>query len=183
MARLYLVRHGRAEAGFGEASDPGLDALGRMQAEEVATRLAPLGPLSLRTSPLRRARETAAPLETLWKRAASVDPFVAEIPSPTADLAGRAAWLRQFMKGSWRDADFALAQWREELIGSLGTIEEDTVIFSHFVAINVAVGAAMGDDRAVVFAPENCSVTVLEASGGKLILVEKGQEGTWTKVN
>jgi broad specificity phosphatase PhoE len=183
MPRLYLVRHGRAEAGFGEAADPGLDALGHAQAQEAALRLAPLGPLALRTSPLRRTRETAAPLEAVWKCMAAVDFQVAEIPSPTADLAERAAWLRAFMAGSWRDADFSLAQWREDLIANLLAIEEDTVIFSHFVAINVAAGAALGDDRVVVFRPENCSVTVLDVAASGLVLVEKGREGAWTKVN
>ena len=32
MARIYMVRHGKAEAGFGEGMDPGLNALGRSQA-------------------------------------------------------------------------------------------------------------------------------------------------------
>ena len=59
---LYLIRHGRASAGFAEASDPGLDEVGRTQAETAAQELASLGPLPLITSPLKRARETAVPL-------------------------------------------------------------------------------------------------------------------------
>ena len=35
MPRLHMVRHGKAAAGFGESADPGLDALGKAQAEEV----------------------------------------------------------------------------------------------------------------------------------------------------
>ena len=56
------------------------------------------------------------------------------------------------------------------------------MIFSHFIAINVAAGAALGDDRLVAFRPDNCSVTVFETKGSSLSLVEKGREAE-TKVN
>lgn len=183
MPRLYLVRHGRAEAGFGEAADPGLDDRGHKQAEVAAARLAPLGPLDLRTSPLKRARETAAPLASLWKKEPVVDEAVAEIPSPSMGLAERIEWLRNFMRGSWRDANGGLEQWRAQVIASLTALETDTVIFSHFVAINVAAGHALGDERVAVFSPDNCSVTVLDSANGTLSLVEKGHEAGATKVN
>lgn len=183
MARLYLVRHGRAAASFGEARDPGLDELGREQAEAVARELDSLGPLSIMTSPLRRTRETAAPLATLWKAAPQVEAAVAEIPSPTQDLEERVAWLRAFMAGSWRNATPLLAQWREDCLAVLIELPADTVVFSHYVAINVAVGAATGDDRVLVFSPDNCSVTVLENADGALRLIETGHEAPLTKVN
>ncbi len=59
----------------------------------------------------------------------------------------------------------------------------DTVIFSHFVAINVAAGAALDDDRVVVFSPDNCSVTVFDVAGDALSLVDKGHEAELTRVN
>ena len=102
--RLHLVRHGRAAAGFGESHDPGLDEVWRTQAEAVARELAPLGPLPILTSPLKRTRETAAPLAKLWNVQPVVEEAVAEIPSPTDNLQGRVAWLRDFMAGSWRHA-------------------------------------------------------------------------------
>ena len=52
----------------------------------MAAALAPLGPLPIVVSPLRRTRETAAALERLWATTAVVDDRVAEIPSPTDDL-------------------------------------------------------------------------------------------------
>lgn len=184
MARLYLVRHGKAEAGFGGGLDPGLDALGREQAELVAKRLQPLGPCAILTSPLRRARETALPLARAWAREAIVEEAVAEVPSPGGmSLEQRAAWLRDVMEGSWRDVDMALAAWRERAIETLAHQREDRVIFSHFVAINVAVGAAIGDDRVGVFSPDNCSVTILETADEGLRLIERGAEAPLTKVN
>ncbi|HEY4114059.1 MAG TPA: histidine phosphatase family protein [Rhizomicrobium sp.] len=183
MAKIYLVRHGRAAAGFGESHDPGLDEVGRAQADAAAQELAQRGPLPILTSPLRRTRETAAPLAALWKTEPRIEEAVAEIPSPTDNLQERVAWLRQFMAGSWRNATMDLAAWREDVIAALLATREDTVIFTHFIAINVAVGAATGDDRVVVFSPDNASVTIVENDGGALRLIEKGREAPLTKVN
>ncbi len=183
MPRLYIVRHGRAAATFAEHADPGLDPLGRSQAEAVAEHLAPVGPIALLTRPLARARETSEPLARRWQRNVPIEPAVAEIPSPSGmSLSERADWLRGFMGGSWRDASRQLAQWREEAIAALTAIKEDTVIFSHFIAINVAAGAAESDDRVILFRPDNCSVTILDVEGGALSLVERGREAE-TKVN
>lgn len=176
MARIYIVRHGHAAAGFDNA-DPSLDATGRDQAEAAARALSSLGPLPILTSPLARARETAAPLAWLWKVAPVVERRFAEIPTPDGlSLTARVPWLRAFMAGSWRGADPVLAEWRQSAIAALASISNDTVIFSHFIAINVGVGDALKDDRVVVFSPDNCSVTILEADGAALKLVERGKE-------
>jgi len=184
MARIYMVRHGRAEAGFGESMDPGLDALGHSQAEAVAETLKGLGPLPILSSPLRRTQETAAPLSKLWNITPVIEPAVAEIPSPKGmTLEERVTWLRKLMGGSWRDASHDLAMWREDCIATVAAISQDTVIFSHYVAINVIMGAATGDDRVVAFSPDNCSVTIFETDGSNLKLMEKGAEASLTKVN
>ena len=184
MARLYLVRHGKAAAGFGGATDPGLDALGHKQAAEVAEKLGGLGPLPILTSPLRRTRETAKPLAAAWSREPAVEKAVAEIPSPEGMTPEqRVNWLKTLMTGSWRDVNVRLAQWREAVIAALAAQQKDAVIFSHYVAINVAAGAALGDDHVAVFAPDNCSVTIVEVTDGALRLVEKGREADLTKVN
>ena len=179
-----MVRHGRAAAGFGGAMDPGLDDTGRAQAAAAAKVLAPLGPLKILTSPLLRTRETAAPLADLWQRTPTVEEAVAEIPSlEGVTLEQRVVWLRKLMEGSWRDVNLRLGQWRQNVIAALTAQSEDCVIFSHYVAINVAAGAALGDDRVHVFAPDNCSVNVFETKDGALSLIEKGRQADLTKVN
>ena len=50
------------------------------------------------------------------------------------------------------------------------------VIFSHFIAINVAVGHATGEDRVRVFRPDNGSITTFETDGGTLRLITLGRE-------
>jgi broad specificity phosphatase PhoE len=176
MTTLYLVRHGKAAGGFGEAADPGLDDTGHSQAAAMAAHLTPKGPLALVSSPLQRARETAAPLARAWSAKAAIEPRVAEIPSPTDDLAARAAWLHELMDQRWDQLDAGLVDWRQGILDVLASFEADTVVVTHFMVINAAVGAALGDDRLVVFRPDNCSETVIECTGAGLRLIARGKE-------
>jgi broad specificity phosphatase PhoE len=182
MATIILVRHGRAAAGFDTHTDPGLDELGQSQASSVAAHLASLGPLPIYSSPLARAWQTALPLAERWGTEPVVEHRVAEIPTPVEDLTARARWLRDAMAGRWRQLPGELQRWRGELIECLLEIREDSVVFCHFIAINVAVGAALGDDRLVCFRPDNASVTRLANNDRRLRLIEFGREGT-TRVN
>lgn len=173
-----MVRHGKAAAGFDADHDPGLDEVGRAQAEAMAAALAPAGPLLILASPLRRTRETAAALERRWNVAARVEPRIAEIPSPTQDLTARGLWLREIAPRSWPELDAPLHRWRESLLETLLAIMEDTVLVTHFIPINVAVGQAIGDDRLVCRQPDNCSRTILDNTGGKLTIIAPGAEGS-----
>ncbi len=176
MTRIYLVRHGKAAAGWDGHADPGLDPLGETQSRIAADFLAPLGPLAIRSSPLARARETAAFLAEIWGVEPVIEPRVAEIPSPSTDLTKRTTWLRQAMAGTWSDLEPSFRQWRDDVIACLRGIEEDTVIFTHFIAINVAVGHVKGDDQVVCFRPDNASITQLVLDSGELALAELGSE-------
>lgn len=182
MAKIYLVRHGQAAAGFGTHRDPGLNELGHSQAQAVASQLADVGPLPILSSPLARAYETAQPLAKTWSVEISIEKRVAEIPSPTEDLDERAQWLRQAMQGAWDDLAPTFQAWRNELAQCLTDIDTDCVIFSHYVAINAAVGVAQQDSRMLIFSPDNCSVTVLDNAQGSLSVEALGHSAQ-TKVN
>jgi broad specificity phosphatase PhoE len=177
VTRIHLVRHGRAAAGWDADADPGLDDLGREQSMAVARRLAPLGPLPIVSSPLLRCQQTAFPLATAWKAQVSIDTAVAEIPSPTGiAMADRVEWLRAAMGGTWADLGAPYTEFRDAVVAAVAGFGVDTVVFSHFVAINGVIGAALGDDRLVIRSLDNCSVTVVEVVGGVLQLVEGGHE-------
>ena len=177
MTRLYLVRHGRAAAGWDTDPDPGLDEIGQRQAVAVAARLAPIGPMPILASPLLRCRETSVPLGELWQVEVRIEPAVAEIPSPQGIPMGeRIDWLRVAMQGNWSDLGPRYVAYREQVVGALCASRVDSVVFSHFIAINAAIGAAIGDDRLVVRSLDNCSVTVIDIVAGALQLVESGHE-------
>jgi broad specificity phosphatase PhoE len=61
------------------------------------------------------------------------------------------------------------------MIDTLAALTEDTVVVSHFIAINVAVGAAQNDERLRIFRPDYCSITLMETDGDSLNVIELGQ--------
>ena len=177
MPRIYLVRHGQAAGGFGDDLDPGLSELGWTQARAARDTLAGEGPLDVISSPLRRCQETANPLSDHWGVTPKIVEAVAEIPSPTNDLAARTEWLRSIMPGTWTEiGDPSLETWRQNCVSAVQTLTKDTVVFSHFIAINVIVGAIQQDDRMVVFRPNNCSITTIDVDLGRMSLVGLGDE-------
>ena len=172
-----MVRHGRAAAGWDTDPDPGLDDLGRHQAERMADLLEPQGPLALRSSPLLRCRETAAVLGLRWGLDATIEPLVAEIPSPDGvPMGARVEWLRRAMSGTWTELGERYTSFRDGVADCLRSIGVDTVIASHFVAINAAIGAATHDDSVVIRSLDNCSITIFDVTNGVLTLVEAGHE-------
>jgi broad specificity phosphatase PhoE len=179
MPRMYLVRHGEAAAGWGDDIDPGLSDRGRAQAEAMAVALAPLGPLPVVVSPLRRCRETAVPLLAQWLGEPTVESRVAELPSPAGSTLGnRREWLRALMAGSWAGHARELDVWRNDVVSCLVGLKDDSVIVSHLIAINVILGCATDDDRVVCHHLDNCSITVVEVEDGVLHLVHAGAEAT-----
>jgi broad specificity phosphatase PhoE len=178
VTRLYLVRHAQADAGWGDSIDPGLSELGRSQAEAMAEKLAPLGPLPVITSPLLRAKETAAALEARWKIMAVVDPGVGEVPSPSEDLTERREWLRKALATTWTELGPRYTSWRTMVTELLLGIPNDTVVVSHFVLINAVLGRAAGLDEVVVSPIDNASVTVIDSSDHELRVVDEGHGGT-----
>jgi broad specificity phosphatase PhoE len=182
MTKIYLVRHGQAAAGWGQEKDPGLDDLGRSQAQAAARKLAPLGPLPIISSPRARARQTAIPLAKQWNLEPAIENRVGEIRFPSETPADRVSWLKEVMVDQWTNLDPDLQQWRREVIEVLLAVATDTVVFTHYIAINAAVGHAVGDDRVVSFRPDNASITVMETDGNELSLVARGDEAE-TRVN
>jgi broad specificity phosphatase PhoE len=178
MKRLFLIRHGEPEAAWGESDDPGLSALGRAQAEAAAGAL-PAG-LLLWTSPMRRCRETASPYAERLRRTPVIEARVSEVATP-ANIADRRAWLSDNF--AWRDGapprrwlqlDGALRNWRDDVLRAARSAHADCAIFTHFIAINVLVGAAMGREETIVCRPAHASITELDYDGEALSVVRLG---------
>jgi broad specificity phosphatase PhoE len=184
MPTLYLVRHAKPAAGWGEDLDPGLDSTGHAQAQATSDLLAKrTGALAILTSPMKRCRETALPLERSWNSAASVFPAVAEIPAPPLGLAERRDWLVKAMAGTWRELQDSapphspdFLSWRADLLAAVQRIPEPAVIYSHFIALNAILGAARGSDNVVCFRPDHASITIIDTDGGSIRIVELGRE-------
>ncbi len=172
---IWLIRHGEAEAGWGDHPDPGLSALGAGQAGAVASLLKSAGVRQIVSSPMQRCRETARPLAAQLGLAPLIAPEVSEIATPPG-TPDRVAWLRAVMAGTWGEAGEAYVRWRAAMGAFVHTLPPGTAVFSHFVAINALCGLLEGDERVTVFRPGHCSLTRLERVGGRLSVAGYGSE-------
>lgn len=183
MSRLYLIRHAKPTTSWGQGDDdPGLDPQGHDQARAACEALLALPaserPLGVASSPLRRCRETAAPLAAALGVTVEIVPAVGEIPTPAALAAeARPAWLQRAFAGTWGaiEGDLDYEAWRGAVAAALAG-RPRVAVFSHYVAINGAVSLLRGDDRVVSFRPDHASITVLQSAGGVLSLVAPGRE-------
>jgi broad specificity phosphatase PhoE len=189
MATLYIVRHGRVASNPADAGDPELSPEGQAQAvavaRELGTRLA--GTLPILTSPLRRCRETAAPLSSLWGVQPITDARMAEVPGPPPSALPRDEWLRRALILDWPELiqlgktlqagyDSTLVNWREGVLSAVLACRTDAVIFSHFVPVNVLTGRATRSERVACFLPDHTSITIFETAGDEIRLRERGRE-------
>lgn len=177
MSLIYLVRHAEPAATWGAHPNPGLSELGHQQAEAAAKRLADVGAKKLLTSPLARCQETAQPSAAALDFTPHIEPRVAEIPVP-AHVTDHRDWLTKVMSGSWQDGhvDQGLRDWRDQIGQALLELNQDTLVFSHFVAINAAVGIATKSHSVTCFKPGHASVTILRNVGGTLTVESLGEE-------
>ncbi|WOJ96556.1 histidine phosphatase family protein [Congregibacter brevis] len=175
---VYLVRHGEAAASWGQSPDPGLSELGHAQAKKTAQQLeANLSEpgVTLMSSPLLRAQETAIPLATSLGLEVSIDERFREVPSPVP-LAERQDWLRGFMRQQWHEQEPALHQWRQNIVEAVESLSGTTIVFTHFLVINALVGWYQKHEETLVFWPDNASVTLLDESTGSLAVSSLGEQ-------
>lgn len=134
-ATLVLVRHGEStwlvQRRFQGRRNPWLSALGRAQAAAVAARLAdPLAPPTLPIppgppvavwhSPLKRARDTAAPIAERLRAPLVADPRLTEI--------GQGTWEARTHRAVRTESGALLEAWRRDPLGNVApggeTLEE-----------------------------------------------------------
>jgi probable phosphoglycerate mutase len=183
---IILVRHGQTAANAGALlqghSDRPLSDLGRAQADSLASALATSGARRVVSSPLARARTTAAPIAAALGCEVETEPALIELDYGEWD--GRALadvspqdWAR------WRaDPNFAppggeslvavrarVERWlRHELPG-----DEPLIAVSHVSPIKAAVCTALGVDDAASWRMhlDVASVTRLTRRQGGVVLV------------
>ena len=177
-----MVRHGQADAAWHESPDPGLSELGRQQAATAAQQLDHLNNISIISSPLLRCQETAQPFATAKNTPISIHAEVSEIPTPSnMAFEQRGPWLQQAMSGTWQQLGQQFVDYKNDIGDFVKNLKHDTVIFSHFIAINAVLGYATGNDQLVVAHLDNCSVTTFRIDdSNNLTIVDTGNQATTT---
>jgi broad specificity phosphatase PhoE len=182
MARLFLIRHGEPQAAWGGGDlDPELSPEGLRQVEAVSLTLAALGLNRAVSSPMRRCQQTAAPFGHVQRLDISLEPRISEVSAP-AGISDRRAWLAEnfpWQGGApvdWRVLSPALHRWRNDLLSALSELPDKTAVFTHFIAINAVVGAALGRGDTIVCRPDYASITEIETTAAGLKLVRQGAQ-------
>ena len=188
MIDIYLIRHGKASAGW-DTMDPNLNIAGKKQSKKIAIKLTKIAkePFDIFSSPLVRCIETAEPFSKITKKKIKIEDKVIEIPSPIKNLENRVLWLKRVLPLTWEELisdkdskeskiDYFL--WREDILKFFLSLNKDTFIFTHYLVINSIVSYLMKSDKVVFFNPDNTSLTHLSLSAKKLEIVSLGDEAS-----
>jgi len=185
MPKIYLIRHGQAAATWDQDEDPPLSPLGQQQAEQVSSTLLDMIPdldqIQIISSPIKRAFETAQPFVKACQKSLTIDKAVSEIPSAVANVQERMPWLLSVMQDKWSNLSPDLLLWRQQCLDYLGSLQMDSVIFSHYIAINVAIGHCQKKEEVICYRPDNTSIHVFE-NKPQLQIISLGKEAN-TKIN
>jgi probable phosphoglycerate mutase len=184
---LLLVRHGlpiRRELEEGVA-DPELSESGLRQAEHLAQYLSSEQIDAVYSSPLRRARQTAAPVASARGLEVSIEPGIAEydqnspeyIPVEELKAANDPRWVAM-VDGTW-DSDESEAEFRQRTIGAIESIidrhpGQRVVASCHGGVINLYLGHILGLSEGTrgFFYPNYTSIhRVAAASSGERSVV------------
>ncbi|MGH8986576.1 MAG: histidine phosphatase family protein [Acidimicrobiia bacterium] len=179
---LLLIRHaepariGPGEGGGGPA-DPDLTARGRAQAERLAAWLACERLDAVIASPLRRARQTAAPIAVAHRLEVEVGHELVEYDAradhyiPAEELkATRDVRWQAMLDGRWEEfGGEAPERFRDRIVPALSSVVERfpggrIAVICHGGVINVYLGALLGLDRHLWFEPGYTSISRVAAA-------------------
>ncbi len=178
---LVLVRHAQpVRVDEGEAdgpADPGLSEPGKGQARLLADWLAAEPLDALVTSPLRRARETAAPVAETLGLAVEVDPGLTEydatagayIPIEELREAKDERWYAT-IEGRWADAGGVdPAEFQRHVVPAIDALIERfagrrVVVVTHGGVLNVFLAHVLGTRSLLFFHPEYTSISRVHAA-------------------
>ena len=183
--KIFLIRHGEAAQSWHQSADPGLSELGKEQELECFNTLyenEDLDRFNLVSSPLKRAQETSLHFKKNLDKQLHLNEAFRKIPYPGISLLERKSWLQEVFKKNINELDKPQQIWQSKIIANLKGFTEPTIIFSHFMVINIVVNTLKSDPRVVSFYPDNCSITEIENNEGTLNLISTGNE-LQTQVN
>jgi broad specificity phosphatase PhoE len=191
---LLLIRHGettRVDSETGIA-DPPLTDNGREQARRLAEWLKDERLDHIVVSPLRRARETAAPLAERFGLEPEVIAKLAEFDAeasnyiPMEELrATRDPRLRAMTEGRWEELGSMVEPetFRSDIIAALDGVAtahpgQRVAVVCHGAVINVYLGDVIGTPRLLWFEPRYASVSRVLISRDGIRSVESVNEST-----
>lgn len=182
---LWLIRHGlplRIDGGDAPA-DPELAPEGVDQAERLAAWWSGFGPDAIYSSPMRRARETAAPLAQARGLEVAIDPGLEEFDAhlsfyiPLEELrADEERWQQVVAEWLSPEAEAERQRFRERVVDSIDAIAANhagqrVAVVCHGGVINAYLSRLLSLPGTMFFEPAYTSVSRALSSGGNRQLV------------
>lgn len=182
---LLLIRHALPHRVISDAgpADPGLDELGRRQADALATWVGAEAVDAIVSSPLRRALETAAPLAERLGLSVAVEDGIAEwdrhaaeyIPVEELRASGHPLW-EAMAKGDWTSIGIDPDDFARRVIATVDGLAaanpgRRVAVVCHGGVINAYASVVLELPRLLFFEPGYTSITrvTVGASGRRLI--------------
>mgnify|MGYP001196686298 CR=1 FL=1 len=163
--KIILIRHGEAASTWdGDDRDPGLSKKGVDQARSINdfTKSISSKGYDFISSPKSRAIETLKYASEGIDINFDIDNSFVEIPAEDIDSDIRFEWLKDISTRKINTLPDDIKEWREEIIKKTLSLKNNSIIFCHFMVINVLVGYAIKKDRLLHFYPDNASITEIE---------------------
>ncbi len=181
---IILIRHGEAAASWSEDPDPGLSDNGHEQAESLLIHdcYQDLSGYQFISSPKLRAIETSNFLAKKFNKNVRTDLSFSEIPATGVQMKDKMEWLGNISSMPIEDLPLEVAVWRKEIITSLLLTKSNTVIFSHFMVMNVIASYARGEQRLLSFYPDYTSFIKIVLRNESIHSIEFDKEKK-TKIN
>lgn len=192
MTTFHLIRHAAHDlldrALAGRMPGVSLNAAGRRAAERLAERLADVPFAAIYSSPLERARETAAPLAARHGLALRIEPALDEIDfggwtgRALAELHGQEAWQRfnSFRSGTPIPSGERMLDVQARIVAAMQRLGErhpdgEVALVSHGDVLKSALAYHLGVPldlfQRIEVAPASHSIVVLAAHGPKILLI------------
>ena len=172
--KVILVRHGEAASTWdGDDRDPGLSPKGVDQAKSINdfTKKIFSKEYEFISSPKKRAIETLKYASEGIDINFSINENFVEIPAEDIDSDIRFEWLKDISTRKIDTLPDDIKNWRKKIIETTFSLENNSIIFCHFMVINVLVGYAIEKDRLLHFYPDNASITEIEIENKNISVV------------
>jgi probable phosphoglycerate mutase len=181
---IILVRHGEASASWSEDPDPGLSKNGINQAKILCEdeSLKNLQDFKFISSPRQRAQETSSFLSNKLNKVIEINNVFDEIPAKGVLLKDKMDWLKGIASMPIRDLPISVQEWNGRIIDTILSINQDSIIFTHFMVMNAVVTYAKQFSKLVNISPDYISIIKITVRDSQIISLKVGDQKK-TKIN
>ena len=157
---IIFIRHGEASDAWGDHLDPGLSNNGILQANNLLNHkeLQNLKDFSFMSSPKSRAIETGKPLAKKFDKKLNIDEVFIEIPSKDIAQEKKQEWLKNIVQTKIDNLPDFIQSWSDDIYFKTKSLEQNTIIFTHFMVINALLSKLSNKDTLMYFYPDYTSV-------------------------